>query len=245
MRKEKKQLEILLLDSFRNNYPDFPKGKVIPAESPDFWVRSKGRNVIGIELTRLFPQSAATNGGNRGKLIVDFVRPVELAQEIFESHLSRALFVKVLFDVHNPISAEREMSVAVRIAGLVRGLFESFGDHSLHIQRFGEDVLPAGVKMLWVMSHPALKTGIWEPANKLGVSVDVVADIHRAIAKKEGKLQLYYKNHLNLYWLLITTDLLTPAQHTQLHNQTVREQFRSRFQKVFLLELLSGEVFEL
>ncbi|MCD4683605.1 MAG: hypothetical protein K8R86_10015 [Bacteroidales bacterium] len=45
--------EILILDYFRKNYDDFPKGKVIKSESPDFILKESRKRIIGIELTRL------------------------------------------------------------------------------------------------------------------------------------------------------------------------------------------------
>jgi hypothetical protein len=45
--------EMLIMEHFRNEYEEFPKGKLQKSESPDFilWVSTK--NAIGIELTKL------------------------------------------------------------------------------------------------------------------------------------------------------------------------------------------------
>jgi hypothetical protein len=45
--------EILILDLFRKNYPEFPKGKLVKSESPDFIVKLGTKKMIGIEITRL------------------------------------------------------------------------------------------------------------------------------------------------------------------------------------------------
>jgi ATP adenylyltransferase/5',5'''-P-1,P-4-tetraphosphate phosphorylase II len=52
--------EILILDLFRKNYPDFPKGKLMKSESPDFILKIAPKKSIGIEITRL-------HDGNRPK----------------------------------------------------------------------------------------------------------------------------------------------------------------------------------
>ena len=49
-----KDEEKLVMELFRNNYPEFPKGKLIPSESPDFILRLNRRKSLGIELTQLF-----------------------------------------------------------------------------------------------------------------------------------------------------------------------------------------------
>ncbi|MDX9908322.1 MAG: hypothetical protein RBS23_02590, partial [Mariniphaga sp.] len=58
MQPDKKQLEVLLIQYFKDCYPDFPKGKIIPSESPDFILTLKSKNSLGIELTRLNPLNA-------------------------------------------------------------------------------------------------------------------------------------------------------------------------------------------
>lgn len=45
--------EILVFDQFRKYYPEFPKGKLLKSESPDFILKVNPKKSIGIELTRL------------------------------------------------------------------------------------------------------------------------------------------------------------------------------------------------
>jgi hypothetical protein len=44
---ERKSLDLLI-----RLYPEFPKGRILPAESPDFIISSGDRRLTGIELTR-------------------------------------------------------------------------------------------------------------------------------------------------------------------------------------------------
>jgi hypothetical protein len=55
MQREKKQLELVSMHFFMACYPDFPKGRLISSESPDFIVARGKRNRLGIELTRIAP----------------------------------------------------------------------------------------------------------------------------------------------------------------------------------------------
>ena len=45
--------ELLIMEQFRNEYKEFPKGKLEKSESPDFIVKVTAKNAIGIELTKL------------------------------------------------------------------------------------------------------------------------------------------------------------------------------------------------
>jgi len=49
--------ENIIITSFRDHYPDFPKGKLVRSESPDFILKTNPKHAIGIELTAL-PQHA-------------------------------------------------------------------------------------------------------------------------------------------------------------------------------------------
>lgn len=52
----KKKAERQVLDGFRMAYTDFPKGKIIESESPDFIIKPNRKRTIGIELIQVFPQ---------------------------------------------------------------------------------------------------------------------------------------------------------------------------------------------
>jgi hypothetical protein len=51
---KQKNEEKLVLQYFRKNFPGFPKGRLIPSESPDFILRISPKKSIGIELTELY-----------------------------------------------------------------------------------------------------------------------------------------------------------------------------------------------
>lgn len=53
--------EIMILELFRKNYPDFPKGKLVKSESPDFLLKMNPKRTIGIEITRLHDGSLSKN----------------------------------------------------------------------------------------------------------------------------------------------------------------------------------------
>ncbi|MCD4664824.1 MAG: hypothetical protein K8R68_06090 [Bacteroidales bacterium] len=48
-----KEEEHLIIEYFRDACIDFPKGKLIKSESPDFVLKINRKEIIGIELTRL------------------------------------------------------------------------------------------------------------------------------------------------------------------------------------------------
>jgi hypothetical protein len=96
-----------------------------------------------------------------------------------------------------------------------------------------------------IVYHPGLEMSVWERSNNLGVSNNVLDDIRKAIHKKDEKLKLYRKQHLNYYWLLITTDRLRGIKGFNLQNKIQNSHFHSSFQHVFLFDLMKAKIYEL
>lgn len=80
---DKKIHEHQVLQIFRNLVRDFPKGKVVQTESPDFLVRLNRKKVIGIELTELHGQTFYDNLGyyNTPELLYQNIEHTILAKE--------------------------------------------------------------------------------------------------------------------------------------------------------------------
>jgi hypothetical protein len=54
-----KELELFYLGKFKENFPSFPKGEIIPDESPDFLVKVPNE-IIGIEITGFYRQTSSS-----------------------------------------------------------------------------------------------------------------------------------------------------------------------------------------
>ncbi len=73
-----KQNERRLVEQFMQLYEDFPKGKLVVGESPDFLVRMNRKKAIGIEVTELKGQGFVQQSGR-------LKNPDELIQKLKES----------------------------------------------------------------------------------------------------------------------------------------------------------------
>jgi hypothetical protein len=241
----KKELEILIMQYFSSVFDDFPKGKIESAESPDFIISLGTRNKLGIELTRLNSVSRSLTTGlpNEENPINDEI--VLMASEIFSHNSALNLFVKILFSVKNSIIEERKIQVAVLCANLIAKAVQHNNQHSFFYHIISGEQLPVGVESILVVNHPVLQTPVWERANNRGVSTDVVDDIRQSIKKKDEKLRIYHKKQLNLYWLLITSDRLRGVKEFYLHQQIDGHEFHSRFQRVFLFDLMKPKIYQI
>lgn len=245
MHPDKKQLEILLMEYFRESYTDFPKGIVTTSESPDFIVSFKNRHLLGIELTRLNPGYAVPQTSQEIAATTSRERIIELARELFEKHLHHCLFVKFLFSEKVIIDADREMILAVQLSSIIREKVKDKKRNSFFKILLTQPELPEELESVLIVNHPGLKNSFWERSNNLGVSTNVVEDIRNAIHKKDEKMRLYQKQRLNYYWLLIFTDRLRGIRSYNLAEKVRNHKFESRFQHVFLFDLVKSDIYQL
>lgn len=240
---EKKHIEVLLMEYFRNAYPEFPKGKLMTCESPDFILSLSTRSSVGIEITRLYP-------ADQGKVILPpgdssaemvFINKV---RELVEPYEQKPLFVKFLFSRRQQPDDSRMLSGAIMTAISIRKIL-----HGVKADFFKAIIrntgLPSFLDSVLVVKHNVLQSSIWEMANHQGVSNDIAADIRKAILKKDEKLKIYASRNLQEYWLLITTDKLQSARNLNVVNRLENSQFSSLFHKVFLFELMMARIFQL
>ncbi|MCB0807308.1 MAG: hypothetical protein KDC05_16035, partial [Bacteroidales bacterium] len=66
---DQKEEEKLVMAMFRKSYSEFPKGRLIPSESPDFILKTGRHQSIGIELTRISDLSAELHAEIRMAII--------------------------------------------------------------------------------------------------------------------------------------------------------------------------------
>jgi hypothetical protein len=245
MQPDKKQLEILLVNYFRESFSEFPKGILSASESPDFIVTLKNRHQLGIELTRLHSSNHVYPGTAFSEENLLYDRLIATVRELVEKDLPHRMFVKFLFSGTQTIHTESEIITAVHMAKVIRR--ETSGRHSKSFFRFNIPAahLPKGIEDVLVVNHPELLAPVWERANRLGVSDNVVDDLLQSILKKEEKLRLYQKQKLNYYWLLIFTDRLRGVKNFNLPNKLQNHHFVSRFQHVYLFDLMKSHIFEL
>jgi hypothetical protein len=78
---DKKIKERNILNLFRKRYPDFPKGKIIPAESPDFLLRLSPKKSIGIELSSLPSLSYHFQDKSDLQLLISEIQQVIIKKE--------------------------------------------------------------------------------------------------------------------------------------------------------------------
>jgi hypothetical protein len=223
---------------------DFPQGKLKKSESPDFILSLSPRESIGIEVIRLmdnarssdqyFPARFEETKLNLLNTVKSKVAKITALKFYASFHFHH------LLNDHLNIEEESE-----KIASTVLKSMEGHNlKHSFHyFSRF--QITDLLLSSLSVFYHPEINFSQWELSDAY-LLTDLNPDIiESAIRYKEEKLPLYMRNRLNEYWLLIVMELNYDQISWNLQNQIDNWNFRTRFNKVFLLARISGKVFEL
>ena len=236
----KKQSEINYLNFFRERYPLFPKGKLVPGESPDFMVRFSNGNHTGIEITSLYRNQPNPLHDTPGQMI--YARLLEKTRELTELHYPGPLTVKMLVGPNPPITEAHILSLAARTSVLIR---QNLPTATQPVTVIGNRQLPPPVRGIMIERNDWKTVSDWEVLLPHHRNHDLIHDLATAIEKKEEKLPLYYSSGISTCWLLIICDHLLYERNINIYNKLSLHPFNSTFHKVFLLEIMKPGYIEL
>lgn len=233
---EKKQIEVILLEYFRQTFGEFPKGKILPSESPDFILKQSARSNIGIELTRLWHTGHTINQHSGSNLFE--IKFIEKVKEHVELYFSAPIFVKIQFAQKQFHDNSFLLSGSIRTAVEIRNSVRNKKYNFFCVQIKG-NTLPVFVKRIVVIGHPILQKSIWEMADIWGKSDNTSEAVRHLIEKKNDKLRLYQSQNLKQCWLVITCDQIDSNNE---RSRVINAHYNSNYHKVFLFELMKQQV---
>lgn len=237
MQSVKKRQEAWLLEKFRELYPEFPAGTVIPHEKPDFLIGTEQGAVVGIEVREWFYDENLEEGAggspSRREESLN-ARIVQRSQKFYSVWNLPEVDVGVLFHPRCPLREKQLETLAAEIAGIVAkhvpsaaGQFEAVR----HPEPGWKD-LPLEVVSLFIYRPPAGREVIWA-AEGGGILPTVTArHIEEAIRTKEPLLAKY-RESANLVWLLIAAAGFNTSGFCEVDPELEQHRFNSEFDQVF------------
>ena len=237
--RQKAHIEWLIMRSFRDSYPDFPKGKLTKSESPDFTHKLSITKSIGIEISSIYKTLKVDASESQMRSII--YRAHELYHERFKNPIFAQIYFNNEFD--NPINDEiYSTKIAIAIIDVV-GDQKIGAQYMAHIE---QDLLPKGVNRIIIYAHPTFKNSFWDLRTELTVQ-DIFnkGRIEKLVAKKEEKLSLYKKQINDLYWLILSADYIDKPSSFNFENAIGQIKLETKFNKVYLFNLFEKKYFEL
>lgn len=95
---DKNAEEWIVMRYFREKYADFPKGKLVKSESPDFILKVNRKKRIGIELTRFDYNSSGSNT----KSLLNLIAKKEEKLRIYQKKLLSAYWLIISIETPEP-----------------------------------------------------------------------------------------------------------------------------------------------
>lgn len=220
---KKKEAEQPFFEELRRSVADFPAGKIEgDAESPDFRVLLADGSVLGIELTELVDLASIQK-------VIAFQRIVRLAQQKAVDRQLPAVGADVHFEDNGEFSSDEYETIADQIVDIVEQAEVPTG-----VDRPCKLACPTSSPVKSIIVRKSHEHA-WESEPTGLVHESFVAELQKAIDKKNGLLQAYLEN-CSRCWLLIYTDGNRGSESSfELSAAMKQHVYASNFERVYFI----------
>jgi len=235
----KKDLERRYLDRFKECLPDFPEGRIVDEEPPDFLVHAADY-ILGIELTHVYHPAA----GDGTRMQAHESTEDKQARELYDRSGGPPLIVYINFAGPLRLKKDSAAALADRLASLVRNSIPAKGD-TVEIQnRWEDDAVPDEVDSVVVMQPPEITRPLWATTRAGWEWNPGPSDIQPVIDEKNRRA-ISSRQKCPRVWLVIIASGNVPSQFIEPSAAAISHIYSAAFDRVFFLESANHRVFEL
>jgi hypothetical protein len=239
---KQKELEKHHLLRFKSIYSDFPSGKIICYEKPDFIIENP-QHKIGIELTEIYkpgPNDVTSPQAQENLR----QRVLDEAKLHFDKHNGSSYFVNVHFALNRNLQHNDIQALGKKLAEFVIPIKINSGEQysiSRDISNYSE--FPKGFHRISIYHEKTTNTSKW-----VFIDAGFVPDIPSSrikdiLLKKESKID-FSKDYFKELWLLIIAYDIRISANLELCEESKTETYLSKFDKVFFLWSSSKSYFQ-
>jgi len=222
--------------SFRENYPDFPKGKLTKSESPDFVLKLSPSKSIGIEISRIFKNSAMGTKESEMRSVI------YRAHELYSEHLKLPVFAWIYLNDQYVGPINQELTATKIAIAIIDAIEDQNGKTTMKVQ-LEKDLLPNGINRIIIYANPNIKNPYWDCRTEIRIGDLFESTISGLISQKDEKLNLYRKQINDFYWLILYADFVQKPTSSDLNKIIERNSVKSAFNKVFFYNLFDEKFF--
>jgi hypothetical protein len=242
----KKLQEKTILEYFSVIYAEYPGGKILQTESPDFILLPFPKKRIGIEITRLNQPKYPNQKFNSLQVSNVENSVIDEARSVFESkQQSFPLFLSISFKHNVRILKSQIKIVARKIAHDVLNQIRGADPKSNFSFSTEKGLAENYIRYIEGIHLPEINASLWLNAGGFEVPALSREFIVKKIASKEKKIHLYRRKRLDSIWLLLVTDSNRRSTSFNLQNQIESWNIPSDFDKVFLLEIIEKKLYKI
>jgi hypothetical protein len=237
---ENKAREKLFVELFKSAYANFPAGEIIAdkeQERPDVIVATPVGK-IGIEITSL-------HDGKLKRIESECEKAVLAARRIYEKQGLPKLHVSVHIGGENSFNRATRNKFANAIAGLVAANVPPPGKYVAVENDFNDPVrFPYEIDSIYIYQYSWSDENNWTAPSAGFYREHFVEELQRVISEKDSKLSGYMPD-CKEQWLLVVAENSSPSTFFDPSEKTVNHNYKSAFDKIFVMELFKVKVFEL
>jgi len=239
--KTKKDYELLRLNQFKAVLDEFPGGKIIESESPDFII-DDGNRKICVEVTKIYKFNYSNDPPMQA--IESTCRKIaETASTKCDARQIPPLTVSLHF-IHSPevLKVHRD-DLSEKIADFVcNHIPEPNTYHPYHV--YDDPTFPEHIHAITIGRYDVLTKHHFNVPTAGWVQKDFSTELQCAIDSKNEKLSRY-NNDFTEHWLLIVSDGNSPSTFFEPSGDIRKTVFKSDFDRTFYMEAFSQIYWEL
>ena len=237
---ENKERERVCVKIFKEAYSKFPKGKILDDENqekPDFIVLTKNGK-IGIEVTSIVDRKQKRSESECEKAVLE-------ARRIYEMQHLPNLQVSVHIGCEKVFNKKNRSHFANAIAKQVINNTPPPKSYIDLENRWNDSKsFPFEINNILIFNLPSLTQNHWHVPSGGICREDFEAELQDVLDEKESKIANYSPD-CREQWLLVVAENMSASTFYEASEKTILHQYKSSFNKVFLLELFKGKLIEL
>lgn len=242
MEKQKKRKELQQLETFRSLFPEFPVGREIITERPDFIIEDQTRRT-GIEVTSIF-HKPRRNGVPLQKQESERQQLVTEASKVYTASGHPKAHVSIHFAGDSKFHKHNRPVYARTIANLVASKIQIIDRHGYVENDYqSAETFPFEIHSLHIYRSEALDTTFFSIPVAGFVQEDFVSIIQEKLIEKDEALRKYQE--CTEYWLLILAEWSAPSSFFNPSQQTLSHEYTSTFDRVFFLNIFGRKLSQL
>jgi len=220
--------ELFYLEKFKENFSDFPKGKIVSHESPDFLVKAPNE-IVGIEITGFYRQTSSSTRLPLQQRQSVRHKIVTLAKSSYDQKGLPPVFVGVHFALNFHCRKSEIQPISEKLVNLAEKSLSNSAEEKIWRR---DDIQLSGVDLLSVKKMNLAKS-YWSAPLASFVPTTSSQQIQNILGGKSALCDEYRKK-CDKTWLVIVMNRFDPASFSLISETTLENEYSHSFDSAFL-----------
>ncbi len=243
MANNKKVRERQFLEEFSINYPEFPAGKIVESESPDFLIEQSTK-IIGVEIVDFIRgQNQGESAERRNEVL--WQKIADEARKKFEAKFNAPLMVHFLWNTRYILRQSETSQLADSAVSIIEKhvLIKLFENVRVGLDELDDTLLEKVCHSITVWKVRNEKQSLWSFVSSGWTEVQT-NEIQYLLDSKNDKVPEYLKS-CDTVWLIIVADGRYISSNIDITSAAISNVYKTLFEHVFVYDRISKGVFPL